>query len=208
MPAATCKLYDMVTDFFSASVYPVEPYLLYSTDNTTEYIFEGTQKKFVPNVLTTNSSISKQGMNAVSKCKDNKSMSGMHVKLMFTFSAMGTCFPLVWTVTGLTEQEMPTGEEFLHVRVPGLCIGGGGVNINNQEVSHLLFMRTSKGAETKRFRWYQQEILMPGTSEVVSKTILMGQPPGLSFYVPVVRSIITLIIPYIILKKDVAIVLL
>jgi hypothetical protein len=44
-------------------------------------------------------------------------------------------------------------------------------------------------------------------SEVVSKTILMGQP-GLSFYVPVVRSIITLLIPYIILKKDVAIVLL
>jgi hypothetical protein len=45
------------------------------------------------------------------------------------------------------------------------------------------------------------------TSEVVSKTILMGQP-GLSFYVPVVRSIITLLIPYIFLKKDVAIVLL
>ncbi len=45
------------------------------------------------------------------------------------------------------------------------------------------------------------------TSEVVSKTILMGQP-GLSFYVPVIRSIITLLIPYVILKKDVAIVLL
>jgi hypothetical protein len=45
MPTATCKLYDMVTDFFGASVYPVEPYLLYSTDNTTENIFEGTQKK-------------------------------------------------------------------------------------------------------------------------------------------------------------------
>jgi hypothetical protein len=38
------------------------------------------------------------------------------------------------------------------------------------------------------------------TSEAVSKKILMGQP-GLSFYVPVVRSIITLLIPYIILKK-------
>ena len=56
MPAATRKLYDMVTDFFGASVYPVEPYLLYSTDDTTEYIFEGTQKKFVPYVLTTKSS--------------------------------------------------------------------------------------------------------------------------------------------------------
>ncbi len=103
MLAATRKLYDMVTDFFSASVYPVEPYLLYLTDDTTEYIFEGTQKKFVPYILTTKSSISKQGANAAYKCKDNKSMSGMRVKLTFTFSAMGTCFPLVCTVTGLTE---------------------------------------------------------------------------------------------------------
>ncbi len=43
-------------------------------------------------------------------------------------------------------------------------------------------------------------LLAVPSSEVVSKMILMGQP-GLSFYVPVVRSIITLLIPYIILKK-------
>jgi len=83
------KLYNMVTDCFGAAVYPVEPYLLYSTDKTTEYIFEGTKKKFVPYVLTTKSSISKRGTNAVYKCEDNKSMSGMHDKLTFTFSAMG-----------------------------------------------------------------------------------------------------------------------
>jgi hypothetical protein len=59
LPAATCKLYDMATGFFGAAVFPVEPYLLYSTDNTTEYIFEGTQNKFVPYVLTTKSSIAK-----------------------------------------------------------------------------------------------------------------------------------------------------
>ncbi len=104
-------------------------------------------------------------MNVVYKCEDNKSMSGMHVKLTFTFSAMCTCFPLVCTVTGLTEQEMPTGEEFLHVKVPGLCIGGGGVDVNNQKVGHLVFMRNTKGAKKKRFRWYQQEILMPGIND-------------------------------------------
>ena len=92
-------------------------------------------------------------------------MSGMRVKLTFTFSAMGTCMPLVCTVTGLTEREMPTGEEFIHVKVPGLCIGGGGVNINNQEVGHLLFMRNTEGAEKKRFKWYQQEILLPGIND-------------------------------------------
>ena len=41
-------------------------------------------------------------------------MNGMRVKLTFTFSAMGTCMPLVVTVTGLTEKEMPDGKEFTH----------------------------------------------------------------------------------------------
>jgi hypothetical protein len=104
-------------------------------------------------------------MHAVYKCKNDKSMSGMHVKLTFTFSVMGTCFPLVCTVTGLSEREMPTGKEFIHVKVPGLCIGASGVNINNQEVGHLLFMWNTKGVEKKRFRWYQQEILMPGIND-------------------------------------------
>jgi hypothetical protein len=151
LPSATRKLYNMATDIIDAAVYPVEPYLLYSTDDTTEYIFEGTQNKFVHYVLATKSSIAKRGTNAVYKCGDNKSMSGMRVKLTFTFSAMGACFSLVCTVSGLTEREMPMGEEFIHIRVPGLCIGGGGVNINNQEVGHLLFMRNIDGAEKKRY---------------------------------------------------------
>jgi hypothetical protein len=92
-------------------------------------------------------------------------MSGMRVKLTFTFSAMGTCFPLDGTVAGLNEREMPTGKEFIPVKVSGLCIGGGGVNINNQEVGHLLFMRNTVGAEKKRFLWYQRTILFPGIND-------------------------------------------
>ncbi len=83
-------MYDMVTDFFGSAVYPVEPYLLYSTDDTTEYIFEGTKQAFFPYVLTSTSFISKHGTNALYKCKDNQSMSGMQVEITFTFSAMGS----------------------------------------------------------------------------------------------------------------------
>ncbi len=165
LPETTHKLYDIVTDFFGTPAYPVQPWLLYSTDDTTEYIYDGTKKAYVPYVLTTGTSISKRRTHAVYKCEDDKSMSGMHVKLTFTFSAMGTCFPLVCTVTGLTEREMPTGKEFIHVKVPGLCIGGSGVNINNQEVGHLLFMRNTEGAEKKRFLWFQQNILFPGIND-------------------------------------------
>jgi hypothetical protein len=78
---------------------------------------------------------------------------------------MGTCFPLVCTVTGLTEREMLTGKEFIHIKVPGLCIGGGGVNISNQEVGHLLFMRKTEGVEKIRFLWYQQNVLFPGIND-------------------------------------------
>ena len=65
-------------------------------------------KQFVPYVLTTKTLMAKRSTNAVYKCEDNKSMSGMHVKLTLTFSAMGTCMPLVCTITGLTEREIPT----------------------------------------------------------------------------------------------------
>ena len=92
-------------------------------------------------------------------------MSGFNVKLTFTFSAMGTRMQLVYTVSGLSEREKPTGEEFIHVKVPGLCIGGGGVNVNSQEEGHLLFMRNTEGAEKKRFKWHQQEILLSGIND-------------------------------------------
>lgn len=82
---------------------------------------------------------------------------------------MGACFPLVCTVIGLTEREMPTGKEFIHVKVPDLClcIGGGSVNINNQEIGHIIFMRNTetKVAEKKRCKWYQQEILLQGIND-------------------------------------------
>jgi len=89
----------------------------------------------------------------------------MRVRLLLTFSAMGTCFPLIYTVTGLTGREMPMGMGFIHVKVPGLCIGGGDVNINNQRIGHVLFMKNTKSMENKRCKWYQQEILLPGIND-------------------------------------------
>ncbi len=60
---------------------------------------------------------------------------------------------------------MPTGQEFIHIKVPGLCFGGGGVKINNAEVGHVFFMQNTEEAKKKRFKWYQQEILIPGIND-------------------------------------------
>ncbi len=84
------------------------------------------------------------------------------MRLTFTFTAMGKCFPLAVTVAGLTEKEMP-GKDFVHVQIPGLCIGGGGVSVeSNQQFRHLFLMRNTEGAKKTRFRYYQEHILIQG----------------------------------------------
>jgi hypothetical protein len=89
-------------------------------------------------------------------------MKGMHVKLTFTFTTMGNCFPLVVTVMGLTKKEMPR-KDFVHMEIPGLCISGGGVSVNSsQQVGHLFLMGNMEGAEKAQFRYYQEHILIPG----------------------------------------------
>jgi hypothetical protein len=152
-------LLDMVSAAWGTSVNPVLPDLIVSTDDTTEYIFEGTQNKEPKFVLATKTLIGKQGTNSLFRVEDSKSVNGMRVKLTFTFTAMGYCFSLAVTVAGLTEKEMP-GKDFVHVQIPGLCIGGGGVSVDsNQQFGHLFLMRNTEGAKKSQFRYYQEHIL-------------------------------------------------
>ena len=162
LPEHTKMLIIRVANAWGTSVFPVLPELIVSTDDTTEYIFEGKCEKESKFVLATKSSIMKRGSNALYRVHDSKSMSGMRVKLTFTSTAMGNCFPLVVTVTGLTEWEM-NGKDFVHIEIPGLCIGGGGVSVDSSEqCGHLFLMRNTEGAEKARFKYYQEKILIPG----------------------------------------------
>jgi len=89
-------------------------------------------------------------------------MNGIKVKLTFTFTTMGNRFPLVVTVTGLTKWEM-FGKDFVHVEIPGLCIGGGGVRVDlSEQCGHLFLMHNTEGAKKARFKYYQEKILIPG----------------------------------------------
>ena len=71
-------------------VYPVAPEYICSTDDTTEYIFEGSKDKSDKFVLTSKTSVRQRGTNGIYNTNDNKSMNGMRVKLTFTFSALRT----------------------------------------------------------------------------------------------------------------------
>jgi hypothetical protein len=102
----------------------------------------------------------KQGTNVLYQVQDSKSMSGIRVKFTFTFTTMGNCFPLFVTKAGLTEWEM-SQQAFMHVEIPGLCIGGGGVSVDsNEHCGHLFFMCNTEGAEIAWFKYYQEKILI------------------------------------------------
>jgi hypothetical protein len=74
---------------------------------------------------------------------------------------MGNCFPLVVTVVGFTEKEI-TGKDFVHVHIPGLCIGGRGISVDfNQQLIHLFLIRNAEPAKKALFRYHQEHILIP-----------------------------------------------
>ena len=104
--------------------------------------------------LASKASIRKRGTNAVYNTNDDNAMNGMRVKFTFTFSGLGNVMPIVVTVSGLTEREMPNGLDFIDAKVPGLSGG--------KRDGYLLFMRNTKGAHVERAKWYQENILFPG----------------------------------------------
>jgi hypothetical protein len=83
-------LVDAVSASWGTHIVPVRPELIISTDDTTEYIFEGTKDVAPKLVLATKSSILKRGTNAIYRPEDSKAMNGMRVKLTFSFTA-GVC---------------------------------------------------------------------------------------------------------------------
>ncbi len=161
---------DAVSALWGTHVVPIRPELIISTDNTIGYIFEETKDVAPKFVLATKSSIQKLGSKAIYRPDDSKAMNGMQVKPTFSFTAMGNCFPVTVTVSGLSKKEMPPGEDFIFVEIQGLCIGGGDVGVgSSQQVGHLFLMRNTVGAKKERFKHYQEHILVPGINQQQKK---------------------------------------
>jgi hypothetical protein len=62
-------LLDMVSIAWGTSVFPLLPELIISTDDTTEYIFEGTANEQPKFVLAPKMAVSKQGTNSCAEWK-------------------------------------------------------------------------------------------------------------------------------------------
>jgi hypothetical protein len=157
----TRMLYDWVCRARSGvPCYPIHPDLTFSTDESTEFIFEGSSNKQDKFLLVSRESLKRKGTNSIYQIDNSNKMNGMRVKLTWTFSGAGICAPLFVTVTGLNDREMPSDVDMIVVKIPGLCIGGCGVS-GNKEVGYVVFMKKGNGGEEAPFKYYHDKVLMP-----------------------------------------------
>ena len=157
-------------------VYPVNPNLVLSTDDTTLFVFEGANNSTdnwewkIVDESNGNSSVRSDF-----KVGDDAEMSGgLRVRLTFTFTASGLAAPPYIAVSGLSETELcpekcPDG--ILAAEVPGLCKGGD--DVSNKGNGWLVFLRADRKEKqddddeagltiaNKKFIHYNDDVLLP-----------------------------------------------
>ena len=179
----------MKTALAANSIYPVNPNLVLSTDDTTLFAFEGTANseggwdwKIVPG---NNRSANVRSDFEVSE--DSENSGGLRVRLTFTFTAAGLSAPPYIAISGLTNAELSPElcrDGILATKVPGLCKGGD--DISNSGFGWLVFLRADKKDETdadnaklsvanKKIIHYNDDVLMPFIRDIRKK---LGWTPG------------------------------
>jgi hypothetical protein len=155
-------MYELVKSVRKTLMVPVKPALLTSTDENTEYIFEGRESDDEKDsfTLVSRTSLSSRGSNSLYTLNEGQDMKGMRVKCTHTFNAIGGHAPLFVTVSGLSDDEMPIDSDMILLKVPGLCVGGGVGS--NDDVGYVVFLKgKTGGAEMQRFAYYHEHILIP-----------------------------------------------
>ena len=157
----TRQLYNMVRlATNNLPVYPIKSHYVMSTDDTVVYVYEGTGRKESTFKLVGANSAYSSGVRSKYNLDESKMMNGMRLKMTFTFSAAGTCAPLCITVSGLSKEELPN-EPIVMMKVNGLCVGGSGVSVGNEQPGFVFFLRAEYKMDVRRYELYQKEILIP-----------------------------------------------
>ena len=184
----TLKTLEMVKRLHgSEEVYPVNPNLVLSTDDTTVFVFEGTkdnggEEEWDWKIIDMSNNSSLRSDFEVGSDAENSG--GLRVRLTFTFTASGLAAPPYVSVSGLTEEELsvelcPDG--ILACKVPGLCKGGD--DLHNNGYGWLVFLRADKrdknspglSIANKKFIHYNDDVLLPFIQGLREK---LGLRPG------------------------------
>ena len=147
LPESVRTLIDHVSEARGTAVFPVKPHNLWSIYDTTTFVFAGLSTLSDKIKLTLKGSVQCSANESIWILDSNNSMKGLRVSWTFSFAAIGTCLELVVCVSGLSESQL-IGTDFLHLEIPGFCIGGG-ANTENKGLGHVLFMRSTDGAKQK-----------------------------------------------------------
>ena len=156
-------------------IHPVDPNLLLSTDDTTLFVFEGTQNdgckddwewKLVDKTEAGNSVYSDF------QVSQNAEMNGgLRIRLTFTLTASGLSAAPYVAVSGLTADELLPSlckDGLLAAQIPGLCKGGN--DLFNEGFGWLVFLRADQknnaqdpelSIANKKFIHYNDEVLLP-----------------------------------------------
>ena len=138
---------------------PVRPELIFSTDDTVNYIFEGKGTVNDCFRLVGTKALQSGGTRSKYKNDDSNHMCGLRVKITYTFSAAGTMAPIFISVLGLNDRELPN-DDCISMKIEGLCVGGGGINVGSKQCGTLLFMK-GKGCDRARYEIYKEEVFLP-----------------------------------------------
>lgn len=159
------RLWNAVSNAAGCATSLVPPALRTSTDQSTQYIFEGARNEPAKFVLTSKASATKRAVNSSYTAKSDNTYRGMRVKPTLTATAAGTMFRMV-IVVNIKQHHMPPGKNFIVVKVPKLCIGGGvSISKENQDFGWVVFKSNSEGSEKEFFQWYQDKVYIPGIDE-------------------------------------------
>ena len=139
--------------------------MVLSTDDTVNYIYEGKGKENDSFRLVASKSVAKAGTRSKYKVDKSKNMSGMRVKLTYTFTGSGVMAPIFVTVLGLTRREMPN-HHCIAMDIEGLCVGGAGVNVGSKLSGRLMFMRGDIRQDKHRYKEYRDHVLFPFIKKV------------------------------------------
>ena len=131
----------------NAPVYPVLPGLVFSTDDSTVFVFCGKVGK----AKTWHLLLNKDDQDASQSSSGNDKggtdhLNGLRARIAFTMNATGMLAATFITVTGLMDRELPKksySSGVFHLKIPGLCVGAA-QDLQHDAVGYLAMYRRER----------------------------------------------------------------
>ena len=153
--------YKLVSKLYNNSpILPVKPELLFSTEDTVNYIYDGLDNDKDESRLVASKSIAKSGTRSRYTIDESKHMCCIRVKLTYTFSAAGTTTPIFISILGLTEREL-NQDSCISLKIKGIRVGGGWVTVGSSQEGMILLIRGDVGYDKIRYKIYRDQVFLP-----------------------------------------------